>query len=452
MMVSNSSIGMQILLTSAANNSTSASASVNISDHYLPPECRDRNLCSILNFESNGFSYYIIPSIRGFVILSHLITNDTAIQTTFVNIAEECNPVKAFHGMAEGHTAYVYNIVVACTDLQTQPYGIIYYLPYRFFPNSTGRGLIVRNYEQVTQSERIYTPGTMSEVIFVRGQERCAEYDNLYFIDDAYIVHYPFNAFDPEFIISNNALQNCPGPYKGIEYYGNDTIVIRCSNNQAVFYDSCASRFTYPSTTNVPYPCTNWDNIIYRNGSKLTLQRNNRRQAMVTQELPFGNLNYGKCVQVGNMSTFIGSSANGEIFIAPFSVGTESKVINISSGDGFQDTNRPVFSENEQAFGVFDPTTYTLVIVNLVQTCNIINISASFMPALISISQGQGVYNCSYQEMQPQLPSYFTTAALGISTEEVKVTQQSTPLIPVVVATTIVLVVMAIIFVMLVIT
>ena len=452
-MVSNSSTGMKILLTSAANNSISASASVNIiSNRYLPPECRDRNLCSTLNFESNRFSYYIIPSIRGFVMLSHR-TNHTAIQTTFVNIAEECNPMKAFHdGTAEGHTAYVYNIVVACTDLQTRPHGIIYYLPYRFFPNSTGRGSIMRNYEQVTQSEPIYTPGTMSEVIFVRGQERCAEYDNLYFIDDAYIVHYPFNAFDPEFTISNNALKNCPGPYKAIEYYGNDTIVIRCSNNQAVFYDSCASRLTYPSTTNVPYPCTNWDNIIYRNGSKLTLLSNNHRQAMVTRKLPLRNLNYGKCIQVGNVSTFIGTSAEGEIFIAPFNVGTESKVINISSGDGFKASNGPVFSENEQAFVVFDSITRTLMVVNLTQTCNIINVSATFIPALISISQGQGVYNCSCQEMQPQLPSYsVTTAALGISTGEDKVTQQSIPLIPVVVATTIVLVV-AIIFVMLVIT
>ena len=131
-MVSNSSTGMKILLTLAANNSTSASASVNIiSNHYLPPECRNRNLCSTLNFESNRFSYYIIPSIRGFVMLSHR-TNHTAIQTTFVNIAEECNPMKAFQdGTAEGHTAYVYNIVVACTDLQTRPHGImiIYYLP-----------------------------------------------------------------------------------------------------------------------------------------------------------------------------------------------------------------------------------------------------------------------------------------------------------------------------------
>ena len=92
------------------------------------------------------------------------------------------------------------------------------------------------------------------------------------------------------------------------------------------------------------------------------------------------------------------------------------------------------------------------MVINLTQTCNNINVSASFMPALISVSQGQGVYNCSCQEMQPQLPSYsVTTAALGISTEEDIATKQSIPLILVVVAATMVLVVMAIIFVMLVI-
>jgi hypothetical protein len=459
-MVSNSSTGIQILLTSAAhNNPISSASSVNIPNHYLPPECDNSNRCSILHFESFGLSYYIIPSIRGFVILSH-IADHTAIQTTFITITEECNPTKAFYdGPAEGRTTCVYNIVVACTDLQTQPQGIIYYLQYRFFPNSTGsgRGLIMRNYEQLTQSEPIYTPGNMSEIVFVRGQQRCAEYDNLYFIDATYIVHYPFNAFDPEFINSNNALQNCPVPYKGIEYYGNDTIVIRCSNNQAVFYDSCASRFTYPaSTTSVPYPCTNWDNIVYHNGSKLILHRKNHGQAMpVTLNLPFGNLNYGKCIQVGNMSTFIGTSADGEIFIAPFNVGTDSRVINISSGSSFKASNRLVLSENEQAFGVFDPTTYTLVVINLTQTCNVINISASFMPALISISQGQGIYNCSCREMQSQSSlSYFTTAALKISTEDDRVimSQLSIPLIAVVLGTTVVLVVMAIIFVMLMIT
>ena len=424
LMVGNSSTGTRILLASTASNST-PSVSVNVSSHYLPLECGDSNHCNILHFENSGFSYYIIPSIRGFLTLSHRADHTDAIHTTFMNVAEECNPTQAFY---DGRN----HIVIACVDLQTQPRGIIFYLQYHFSPNSTGRGSIIRNNEPLTQSEPIYTPDNISEVIFVRGQQRCAEYDNLYFIDDAYIVHYPFNAFDPEFIDSNNALQNCLG-YDSIEYYGNDKLVIRCSNNQTVLYDSCTSQFTYPSPDNVPYPCTSWDNVIYYSESKLTLQTRNGVQDSL--KLPFGNLTYGKCVQAGNYSTFIGSSADEKIFIVPFN-GANSRIVSILNGNCFKGSNtchKPVFSENEQVFGIFDSATYTLVVVNLTRTCNIINVSASFVPQLISISQGQGIYNCGCPEMSPQL-SYFTTAALGISTKGDNVTEQSIPLIPVVAA------------------
>ena len=423
-MVSNSSTGTQILLTSAANNSTPG-VSLNISSHYLPPECSDSNHCKILHFESSGFSYYIIPSIRGFVTLSHRADHTDAVHTTFMNIAEECNPTQAFYDDRRNH------LVIACLDLQIRPLGIIHYLQYRFSPNGTGRGSIIRNYELLSLSEPIYTPEGMSEVIFVHGQQRCAEYDNLYFIDDAYIVHYPFSSFDPEFINSNNPLQNCPG-YDSIEYYGNDRLVIRCSNNQTVVYDSCTSQFTYPSPDNVPYPCTSWDNVVYYNGSRLILQKRNGIQDTLT--FPFGDLTYGKCVQTGNHSTFIGLSAGGKIFIVPFN-GTNRRIVNILNGNCFKGNNtchKPVFSENEQVFGVFDSATYILVVVNLTQTCGVINVSASFLPQLISISQAQGVYNCGCPEMLPQL-SYFTTAALGISTKEGSMIEQSIPLITVVV-------------------
>ena len=101
----------------------------------------------------------------------------------------------------------------------------------------------------------------------------------------------------------------------------------------------------------------------------------------------------------------------------------------------------------------FDSATNTLVVVNLTRTCNIINISASFVPQLISVSQGQGIYtDCGCPEMSPQL-SYFTTATLGISTEGDNVTEQSIPLIPVVAAImAMAVVVMAIFLVILVIT
>ena len=395
----NSSTGIQILLTSATSKSNSTpNKLIGLPNHYLPPECGDNNhRCGILQFEYSGISYYIIPSTGGFVVLSHsdnYTGHADEVQISFINITEQCNPIKAFYAGPEGH----HHIVIACMDLQTRPRGIIYYLQYYF---NVERGSVIKNAELLTRSEPIYNPETVSEIIYVRGQQRCAEYDNLYFIDDAYVLHYPSDAFDPEFILSNQAIQNCNG-HQSIEYYGNDSLLIRCSGSHTVLYDSCASQFTYLAPEHVPYPCTNWDTIIYRNGSKLTLNRHGR-EPQVALKLPFNDLSYGRCVQGVNRPTFIAISADGSIFIAPFD---SSNFTKIASGNCTSSDNicpRPVFSENQQVFGAFDPTTDTLIIVNLTQACRqqpiVKNIHISFTPELISISLGKGTFNCSCPEI-----------------------------------------------------
>ena len=73
------------------------STSTLIPNKYLPPECGENyHHCDILHFEHSGISYYILPSIRGFIALSHCTggTHEEP-QMTFVNITEECNPVQA---------------------------------------------------------------------------------------------------------------------------------------------------------------------------------------------------------------------------------------------------------------------------------------------------------------------------------------------------------------------
>ena len=151
-MVRNSSTGIQLLFTS-----NHVSRSVNISNRYLPPECGDKDRCVLLQFESSGFSYYIIPSIRGFVTLSHG-TDYEDVQTLFISTERECNPTQAFYDERSN------NIVIACIDLQTRPRGIIHHLPYRFALNNdnTRIGSIIRNQELVIQSETIYNPETVS--------------------------------------------------------------------------------------------------------------------------------------------------------------------------------------------------------------------------------------------------------------------------------------------------
>lgn len=428
-MVHNSSTGMQILLTSTSNHTQNKS--VDLPNHSLPPECENGHHCGILHFEHSGISYYIIPAIGGFIILSHT-ANHTGhsstedIQTSFISITEKCNPTQAFYAGPEGH----YHIVIACMDLQTRPRGIIYYLQYYFSPASTnaGRGSIFKNTNLLVQSETIYNPETLSEIVYVRKQERCAEYDNLYFIDDSYILHYPSDTFDPEFIPSNHPLHNCSSGQPSIEYFGNDSLLIQCSDNHGVLYDSCASQFAYPAPESVPYPCTNWDTIIYRNGSELTLNRLGR----VMLKLPFNDLSFSKCVQGIDHPIFIASSADGSIFIAPFD-GSSNNFTKITSGNCSKNKNtchRPVFSKNQHVLGAFDPANNTVVVVNLTLTCKeppfIMKIHAPFTPELMSISLGHGTFNCSC----PDMLKFFdhTIAAKGISKEEITTIQPPTSL------------------------
>ena len=296
------------------------STSTLIPNQYLPPECGDNNhRCGILHFEHSGISYYVLPSIRGFITLSHYIGDTQEPQKTFINVTEEfeCNPVRAFLTGPEGS----YRIVIACMELRTHPRGVIYYLQYYFSPDTEGRGVIKKNTYFQIRSETIYDPDTVSNVIYVRGQKRCEEKRNLYFIDDEYVLQYPPDAFDPEYVPSDAALQNCVG-YQNIEYYGNDNLLIRCFNNRTVVYDSCTGRFNYSHADHVPYPYSNWDTIIYRDGRQLTLHK--RQQSNDTQGtllLPSDDLTYGTCIHAHDGTpTFIGIAKDGAVFVAPFGV------------------------------------------------------------------------------------------------------------------------------------
>ena len=385
LMAQNASTGIQIILASTKTTNSSP-VNITIADHYLPPECGVNHLCGVLHFEQNKtdgeISFYIIPSIGGFVMLAII---EEEPQNSFVGVTEECNPTRAF--LAEDN-----HIIIACMDLQARPR--LYYLNYNFLPNSTGSGSIVRATELPTRSEMIFNT-TVSEIIHVRGQARCPQSDNLYIIDDAYILRFPVSdTFDPEFRMSG-PLQNCVG-YQSFEYYGNDILIIRCANNQTALYDSCTGHFTYPPPDRVPYPCTNWSSTIAYRNRQLTLNRDGEYAA---QQLPFSDLSYGKCVQGVDHPTFIASSADGSIFIAPFDGSNFTKITSGNCSDNdMACPRRPVFSENEKVFGVLDSTTGSLVIVNLTEGCNnliIASIPIPFMPSLTSISLGQGTYNCN---------------------------------------------------------
>ena len=387
------------------------STSIPVPNQYLPPECGDNNhRCGILHFEHSEIYYYIIPSIRGFVKFSHHIGDaHQDPQYSFINVTEECNPVRAFLTGPEGS----YRIVIACMDLQTRPHGIIYYLQYYFSPapdtKGRTRGVIKKNTSFQVRSEPIYNPNTVSKVIYVSGQKRCEEKRNLYFIDDAYVLQYSPDAFDPEYILSSTPLQNCVG-YQDIEHYGNDSLLIRCFNNQTVMYDSCASRFNYLHSDCIPYPCSNWDTIVYRDGRKLTLQKrqHSNNTQLRTLSLPkFDELTYGTCIHAyDGTPIFIGIANDGEMFIARFGINNITAMEALSYkkafiGNGSISWHPPiVFSDNRQVFGVYNVDNKDFQVVNVTAECSFvrhIGISDDFAPDLVAFTARNGSYECGCQ-------------------------------------------------------
>ena len=392
LMAQNASTGIQIILTSTKTTNSSP-INITIADHYLPPECGVNHLCGILQFGQNKhktggkISHYIVPLIGGFMMLSVDRTNEELLpQRSVVNVTENCNPTRAF--LARNN-----HITVACMNLQTRPRGILHYLSYEFIPNSVGSGSIVRDTDFQNIFEPIYSPETISEIIHVRGQARCPQNDNLYFIDDAFVLQFPTSdRFDPDFV-SSGPLQNCVG-YQSFEYYGNDSLIIRCANNRTALYDSCGGHFTYPPPDRVPYPCTNWNSTIaYRNRQQLTLKRDGE---YATQQLSSNDLSYGRCVEGVDHPTFIASSADGSVSITPFNSSDTTKII--CNGTGATD-HRPILADNGRVLGVFDESANIFKVVNLAVDCEqpvtrTIQIPENFVPDLITISRGVGEYHC----------------------------------------------------------
>ena len=414
LMVSNASTGIQAVLTSTEAEQAGVDSSptnLTITGHHLPPECRVNHLCDILHFgHPNGTSHYFIPSIRGFMVLYHqAIYNDSRTEefpwNSFIGVTENCNPTRAF--LARNNRI----LVVVCMDLQSQPEEMLYYMHYDILPNRTGSCWIIRrNIHLPIKSETIYNPVTVSEIIHVRGQKKCHESDNLYFIDDGYALQFPTSSTsDPEFSASDNPLEDCVG-YQSLEHYhGNDNLIIRCSNSRTALYDSCGTiRFTYAPDDDIPYPCTNWSTIAYRNGTQLTLNGE-------TQLLPSGDINYAKCVQgVNHRPIFIASSANG-IFVSRFDGNNFTKITNgsCSTDSDSGACPRPVFSEKNDVFGMYDSTISSFTIVNVTEGCTddpiIAQIPTPFQPDLVSVSLSQGTYNCSCSAVQSTGPGPLTT-------------------------------------------
>ena len=382
---------------------------IDIPDYYLPPECGvDFHRCSVLKFQHSSIIYYVVPSVRSLIVISYTVNgaNRTEPHKSVIPISESCNPTKAFYAGEDGR----YRIFVACMDLPAGTTGTLRYLQYYFSPNGTQRGSVLLNTRALVKTETIYDTENVSEVVYLRGQQSCLDFDNLYFIDDSFVLHYPAESFDPQFEESSSRLTNCKG-VPSVENFGDDRLLIRCYNGVTALYDTCFSQFTYPSPDReqVPYPCSNWNTVLYQNGSTLSLGRKDGMHisSPETITLPFSDFSYGMCIP-GEAPMVVGVASDGAVFTTPLGANNVTKITQgheNCTGNNSISCYRPVFSDDDRrVFGAYDVDRREFLIVNLTVECKNhpsilhMNISAThFSPDLVSISSGDGSYNCTCQ-------------------------------------------------------
>ena len=174
-------------------------------------------------------------------------------------------------------------------------------------------------------------------------------------------------------------------------------------------YDSCAGRFNYLHSDRIPYPCSNWDTIIYRDGRQLTLHEHQHSNdtKLQPQFIPFDDLTYGACIHAyDGTPIFIAIANDGEIFIAHFvsNVTTMAALSDkqVFRGNGSISWRQPiiVFSENRQIFGVYGVDNKDFQIFNVTAKCSFvrrIGISDDFAPDLVAFTARNGSYKCSCQ-------------------------------------------------------
>ena len=278
--------------------------------------------------------------------------------------------------------------------------GSMYILEYRFRVDENGTGFFVER--KSSNAETIYNSDTVSEVVYARGQGQCSYQDNVYFIDDGYVIQFPVdrNTIGGQFEVSFDYFRGC-STFEQIEHFGGSDIVVYCANNTAVVHNTCADSSEYydssESERGIPYPCSNWEKVVYL--------KNNNTLSFNNQEIPlpyFGPVVYGRCI-AGDPPTFIALTSNGTISVV-LNEGGNASIHIISNGCNSttnSDCFRPIFSlEDENILGTFDTrNSFEFVVANFSKSCGedpiFFRLHIPTQPDLAAISLRSDIYNCT---------------------------------------------------------
>jgi len=402
-LIHNSTDGVQVVVSSSiVTNSAVPPADqaseqiTTISGEFLPDECGpSRKRCNVVVIPYHAQVFALFPVRKGIVIVEYSRTTLDCVRYSVRRTSENCSPTTVFFtGTDRG-----YRLFTACVNLSGDN-SHLKFLRFSF----EGSNITMASFHGQSGTEMIYDPDTLSEFVYVRSQRGCMpSTDNVYVLDEGYVIR--FLADETEWNFHVGIYLGCPS-YQSVEYYGDNLLLVRCTNETVLTYDTCRGQvisYYHASQSGLPYPCSNWDTVAVVKGGNLTF--NTSATSNITGiTLPSGDVENAQCVNGGNSFLFV-FTVDRTVYIFSTLDEVLQGVVPRSCNSSMCLEPIVLTTESGTLVGAYGHELSHFIIVNVTCRMNPVVLKLpSFQPNLAAMFLGRRQYPCQC-ESSPTLPT-----------------------------------------------
>eukprot|EP00731_Ephydatia_muelleri_P028807 Em0020g451a len=394
--------------TTAGRNSNAASRAV--PGVQLPAECgpptyAQCNTTVVYYYPGDGNLTLLIPVVGGVLILTYYYDpgagwSPTPTEPCVLKVLGNCNPI------AVGHIQDS-TLSVLCLDLS--PSG-----------SHFGTLLLTLDPTDACQSS-LAEIGTynldwlpsLSNPVLVQVLANCPQLSVVTAVvvfadgNGVYMASMSQTAPQPFLKVSLSG-ETCPTTGPSLEYYGEDTFLLRCSAGEALTFDPCHQAL--PHVTNhslsVPYPCSASGVVawMYPANNSIVVRFEN---GTVTQPIVLGSVSEASCVNAKDPQ-FVYRHANGSVYVVRIQDG---HVTTLGTSVCSMPPSSPAlcsgldFTEHEGSFfvGFFDGLTYKMANLSCPGEAPAV-VGVAFRPDLSTSFVGPDEQRCLCFPQAPTLP------------------------------------------------
>ena len=243
---------------------------VEIDAYSLPPECSTSHRCNMTVQFNGTVAAVLIPLERG---VAHIYYTYDPVQGQLVYnsyhiiaVNRRCNPIS----LSFTTTSMAFLLCLNMTD--STPF-------VDFMDLDLGSGNDSLHQASYLSTWNILNTDYFSESLYIPDQANCPNINpvissNIFVMDDLYAVAFITNPDLGIYVTSLDVLPLSLAPlcleFLRLEYYGNNRVIMRCSNTNGIIYSLCAKNaIGYDTSRGIPYPCSDWNTVVthFSNGS-----------------------------------------------------------------------------------------------------------------------------------------------------------------------------------------